>query len=82
MAIVHYASLEINGLEVHGTAELVNGSGYLFRADGQRKATLVAYKDPNLLLYGLVDLSDMQHDTDMLVGGYAAVVCSRTEGRQ
>ena len=67
--------------ELYGTAELLNGSGYLFREDGQRQATLVSYKDPELLLLGLCDLSEMQHDVDMLVGSYAAIACSREEGR-
>ena len=30
-----------------------------------------------LMLLGLVDLSDMQHDVDMLVGGFAAIACQR-----
>jgi hypothetical protein len=75
-AITHYAYLG----ETYGTAELLNGSGYLFRADGERKATLVSYKDPELTLLGLVDVADAQHDIDLLVGGYAAVACSREEG--
>jgi len=79
---VHYASYLVNGVEVEGTAELVNGSGYLFRKDGERQALLVSYKDPELLLYGLVDVADAQHDIDMLVGGYAAIACSREEGVQ
>lgn len=76
-AITHYAYLG----DVYGTATLVNGSGYLFRADGERQATLVSYQDPELMLLGLVGLSDMQHDIDRAVGGYAAVACSRDEGR-
>ena len=39
-------------------------------------------KDPELLLLGLVDLSEMQHDVDLLVGGPAMVCTSREEGRQ
>jgi hypothetical protein len=74
--ITHYAYLG----EVYGTAELVNGSGYLFRAEGERKATLVSYRDVNLMLLGLVDVADAQHDIDMIVGGYAAVACGRAEG--
>jgi len=54
--ITHYASLLIDNEEVFGTAEFLNGSGYLFRKDGERKATLVSRKDINLMLYGLVDL--------------------------
>jgi hypothetical protein len=77
-AVVHYAYLG----DVYGTAELLNGTGYLFRADGERQATLVSYKEPELLLLGLVDVADAQHDIDRLVGGYAAVACSREEGRQ
>jgi hypothetical protein len=42
MKTVHYASYLVNGEEVTGTAELLGGSGYLFRQDGQRKATLVS----------------------------------------
>jgi hypothetical protein len=48
MRTVHYASYLVNGEDVYGTAELLNGS---------------------------------QHDVDMLVGGYAAVACTRDEGR-
>jgi hypothetical protein len=58
----------------------LNGSGYLFREDGQRQAVLVSYKDPELLLLGLVDVADSQHEVDMLVGGYAAIACSREMG--
>jgi hypothetical protein len=79
---VRYASYLVNGEDVCGTAELLCGSGYLFRKEGERTATLVSYKDPALLLYGLVDVADMQHDIDMAVGGYAAVACGRQEGRQ
>jgi len=75
--IQHYAYYG----ELYGTAELLNGSGYLFREDGQRQATLVSYKDPELLLLGLVEVSDMQHEVDLLVGGAAAIACSREEGR-
>ena len=71
--IQHYAYYG----ELYGTAELLGGSGYLFRADGQRAATLVSYKDPELCLLGLVELSEMQHEVDMLVGGYAAICTSR-----
>ena len=67
--------------DVYGTATLVNGSGYLFRAEGERRATLVSYKDVDLLLYGLADVADMQHDVDMAVGSYHAVACGREEGR-
>jgi hypothetical protein len=79
MKTVHYASLMVNGAEVYGTAELVCGSGYLFRKDGERQARQVSYKDADLLLYGLADVSDMQHDIDLAVGGYAAVACSREQ---
>jgi hypothetical protein len=75
--VQHYAYLG----DLYGTAELVNGSGYLFREDGQRQATLVSYKDPELMLLGLVELSEMQHEVDLLVGGSAAVACGREEGR-
>jgi hypothetical protein len=75
--IQHYAYYG----ELYGTAELLNGSGYLFREDGQRQATLVSYKDPELLLLGLVEVSDMQHEVELLVGGAAAIACSREEGR-
>jgi hypothetical protein len=74
--IVHYAYYG----DTYGTATLLNGSGYLFRADGQRQAVVVSYKDPELLLLGLVDVADSQYDVDMLVGGYAAIACSREMG--
>jgi hypothetical protein len=76
---VHYASYLVNGAEVYGTAELLNGSGYLFRAEGERTARLVSYKDPELMLLGIIDLSEMQHDLDLLAGGYAGVACSRLQ---
>ena len=63
--------------DIYGTAELLNGSGYLFRAEGERTATLVSYKDPALMLLGLVDVSDAQHDVDLIVGGPARIACDR-----
>jgi hypothetical protein len=72
--IQHYAYYG----DTYGTAELVTGSGYLFRQDGQRRATLVSYKDPELLLLGLVAVADGQDEVDMLVGR-AAVVCGREQ---
>ena len=80
--IVHYASLTVNDTDLYGTAELLNGSGYLFRKDGERKATVVSFKDVNLMLYGLCDLAEMQHDVDTLLGGADAIACSREEGVQ
>lgn len=74
MKTVHYASYLVNGEEVYGTAELLNGSGYLFRADGERTATLVSYKDADLLLLGLVDVADTQLAAD----GDRLVRCSQT----
>jgi hypothetical protein len=74
-AITHYAYLG----DVYGTAELLNGSGYLFRADGERKARLVSYKDPELVLLGLVDVADTQDAADMATGGYAAICTSRAQ---
>ena len=74
--VTHYAYYG----DLYGTAALLNGSGYLFRAEGERQATLVSYRDPELMLLGLVELSEMQHDVDMLVGGYAAVCTNREAG--
>ena len=71
--ITHYAYLG----DLYGTAELLNGTGYLFREEGQRQATLVSYKDPELMLLGLVELSEMQRELDDLLGGPAAVRASR-----
>ena len=71
--IQHYAYYG----ELYGTATLLGGSGYLFRADGQRTATLVSYKDADLMLLGLVDVADGQFEVDLLVGGYASVACQR-----
>ena len=75
--IVHYASLTVNDADLYGMAELLNGSGYLFRKDGERKATVVSFKDVNLMLYGLCDLADAQYIDDELHGGAAAIACSR-----
>jgi hypothetical protein len=47
----HYAHLG----DTEGIAELVSGTGYLFRPTGARQATLVSYRDPELFLHGLVD---------------------------
>lgn len=69
--VAHYAYLG----ELYGTAELLNGSGYLFRQHGQRTATLVSYRDPNLMLLGRCDLADAQHEADEQAGGLAALVC-------
>ena len=80
MKTVHYASYEINGEEIYGTAELLNGSGYLFRQDGERQATLVSYKDVNLMLYGRCDLADAQYIDDELRGGPVGVCLSRAMG--
>ena len=74
--VTHYAYFG----DTYGTAELVSGSGYVFRADGERTAMLVSSKDPELVLLGLIELSEMQHEVDLLVGGFAAVACSREEG--
>ena len=71
----HYAYLG----EVYGTAEFVSGTGYLFRAEGERQATLVSYKDPELMLLGLVDLSEMQADVDTLLGGAAWLATHRAQ---
>jgi hypothetical protein len=68
--IMHYAYLG----EIYGTAELLNGSGYLFREEGQRQAVLVSYKDPDLLLLGLVDLVAQADAAD----GDRVVRCSQT----
>jgi hypothetical protein len=74
MKTVHYASYERNGIEEYGTAELVCGSGYLFRRDGERKATLVSYKDPNLMLFGLKPLADEQWTEDTSCGDLARLL--------
>ena len=76
--ITHYAYYG----DRHGTAELLNGSGYLFREEGQRKATLVSYKDPALMLLGRCDLADAQYAADDQAGGLAALVCGYGKGRQ
>jgi hypothetical protein len=74
-AITHYAYLG----DIYGTAELLNGSGWLFRADGERKATVISYKDPALVLLGRCDLADAQSIDDELHSGPAGVACSRAQ---
>jgi len=76
-AISHYAYYG----DIYGTAELLNGSGYLFRAEGERKATLVSYTDAHLVLLGRVDLADAQRAADDAAGGLAALVCGYGKGR-
>jgi hypothetical protein len=73
--VTHYAYLG----DLYGTAELVNGSGYLFRAEGERRATLVSYKNPELMLLGLVVESEMQCDLDLALGGAVGVCLSRAQ---
>ena len=77
--IVHYASYLVHGADVYGTAELLSGSGYLFRQDGERTAILVSYKDVNLMLYGLVALADAQYIDDELGGGPVGLCLSRAQ---
>jgi len=79
MRTVHYASYEINGQDLYGTAELLNGSGYLFRQDGERQAILVSYKDVHLMLYGRCDLADAQYIEDESRGGAAWIATHRTQ---
>lgn len=67
--LVHYAVYR----DVEGTAELVNGSGYLFRPDDTRKAVLVHYTDPALVLAGRQDIADGQRLVDG--NSFAARVC-------
>ena len=76
-AVTHYAIYR----DTNGTAELLNGSGYLFRQEGQRKATVVSYKNPELVMLGRCDLADTQYIADLAAGGAAAIACSRDEGR-
>jgi len=49
--VKHYAHLG----DVEGMATLVNGTGYLFRATGERTQRLVTYSDPELVLHGRVE---------------------------
>ena len=70
-AVTHYVYYG----DLYGTAELLNGSGWLFRKDGERKATVVSYKDPELTLLGRCDLADAQRQADDAAGGLAALVC-------
>ena len=67
--------------DVYGTAELVSGRGYLFRAEGERQATLVSYKDPELVLLGRCDLADTKRAEEDAAGGLAAIVCGVGVGR-
>jgi hypothetical protein len=75
--VTHYAYYG----DLYGTAELLNGTGYLFRQDGERKATLVNYKDPALVLLGRCDLADAQRAAENAAGGLAALVCGYGKGR-
>jgi hypothetical protein len=73
--VTRYALLTVGTMEIEGTAQLVNGTGYLFRKDGERRAILVAWNDPNLLLFGLVEAVAAQRAADDAAGGLAALVC-------
>ena len=71
--IFHYAQYG----DDYGVAEFVNGSGYLFRKEGERKAILVSYTDVELMLFGRVDLACAQWALDESQGGLVRT-CSRT----
>lgn len=71
--IQHYAYLGAT----YGTAELLNGSGWLFRKDGERTAILVSYTDPEMVLLGRCDVADFQHDIDVALGGAPRIACDR-----
>jgi hypothetical protein len=73
--IRHYASLEINGKEVHGIATLVSG-GYSFRPDDSHEVRLVSYRSSDLMLYGRCDLADSQWAADCSHGDLAALRAS------
>jgi len=77
--IVRYASYTMGDQEVYGTAQLVNGSGYLFRKDGERQAVLVSYTDVGLMLYGVVDLVAASQAEDAARGGAAMIACTRAQ---
>ena len=51
------------------------------KPQGERQATLVSYKDPELTLLGRCALAEMQADLDTLLGGPALLACTREEGR-
>src|SRR5262245_46535815 len=76
--VTHYAYYG----DTYGTAELLNGTGYLFRREGERQATLVSYKDPELCLPGLVEMAEAQYAHDMAAGGYARQACDRQMERR
>ena len=71
--ITHYAYYG----DLYGTAELLSGTGYLFREEGARKATVVSYKDPELMLLGLVDVADAKWAEDCATGDLAALIAER-----
>jgi len=71
--VQHYATYH----DLEGVATLLNGTGYLFRAEGALEAQLVSYKDRDLVLLGRKDLADAQRAADEFVGGFAAICCGR-----
>lgn len=71
--IVHYATYG----EFYGTAEFVNGSGYLFRCEGEREALLVSYTDIHLQLLDHVETADQRWAEDQGRGGLVHT-CSQT----
>lgn len=75
--VTHYAYYG----DTYGTAELLNGTGYVFRADGARKAQLVSYTDPALVLLGRCDIADAKRAEEDAAGGLAALVCGYRKGR-
>jgi len=64
-AITHYAYYG----DLYGTAAPLNGSGYLFGVEGERKAMLGSYKDADLVLLGRCDLADAKRAEEDAAGG-------------
>jgi hypothetical protein len=72
--IQHFAIYPIAGEDAYGIATLINGSGYFFVPEGQRKGILIDYRNSDLQLMGRCDLVAAADAAD----GDRVVRCSQT----
>jgi hypothetical protein len=71
-----------NGAVIYGTAELLVGYGWLFKADDGSWFEVMKPMDVTrgkMDIFGDVSVADAQLREDRLKGGYAAIACTRAQ---
>ena len=71
--IIHYASYESNGEIFSGRQNSSTVRAMPSGKTASARLTLVSYKDPNLVLNGLVDVADAQYLEDEIRAGPARI---------